>query len=140
MFQDYQLFPHLTVADNLRYGKRRTRSNGISYDRIVEILELGDVVPRFPLSLSGGQKQRVALGRALLRSPELLLLDEPLSALDAELRANVAQYLSRAIAEFKTPTLLVTHDQESVEALAHATVEMVKSRGSRARTSPARSP
>src|ERR1700752_4928543 len=123
VFQDYQLFPHLTVAENLRYGQRRTHSNGVSYDRIVEILELGDVAPRYPFSLSGGQKQRVALGPALLRSPELLLLDEPLSHLDAALRANVGQYLSRAIAEFKTPTLLVTHDQASVAALAHATVE-----------------
>jgi len=124
VFQDYQLFPHLNVADNLRYGQRRTNSNGISYDRIVEILELADVVRRYAFSLSGGQKQRVALGRALLRSPQLLLLDEPLSALDAELRASVAEYLARAIAEFKIPTLLVTHDQESVAALAHTTVVM----------------
>jgi molybdate transport system ATP-binding protein len=124
VFQDYQLFPHLNVADNLRYGQRRTQSAGIAYDRIVEILELGELTPRFPFSLSGGQKQRVALGRALLRSPQLLLLDEPLSALDAELRASVAAYLSRAIAEFKLPTLLVTHDQESVAALAHTTVVM----------------
>ena len=124
VFQDYQLFPHLNVSDNLRYGQRRTHHESVSYERIVEILELADVARRFPHSLSGGQKQRVALGRALLRSPNLLLLDEPLSALDAELRASVAEYLSRAIAEFRIPTLLVTHDQESVAALAHATVEM----------------
>src|SRR5262245_28963982 len=124
VFQDYQLFPHFAVADNLRYGQRRSAGNGVSFDRIVEILELGGVVRRYPMSLSGGQKQRVALGRALLRSPQLLLLDEPLSALDAELRASIAEYLSRAIAEFKMPTLLVTHDQESVAALAHSTVLM----------------
>jgi molybdate transport system ATP-binding protein len=124
VFQDYQLFPHLSVADNLRYGQRRTSNRTISYDKIVEILDLGDVLRRAPISLSGGQKQRVALGRALLRCPKLLLLDEPLSALDMDLRASVAQYLARSIAEFKLPTLLVTHDPHSVDALAHATVMM----------------
>jgi molybdate transport system ATP-binding protein len=124
VFQDYQLFPHLSVADNLRYGRERTNSNGIEFDKIIAILELADLLRRFPFSLSGGQKQRVALGRALLRSPQLLLLDEPLSALDAGLRATIAEYLSRVIDEFHIPTILVSHDQESVASLAHATVGM----------------
>jgi len=124
VFQDYQLFPHLTVGKNLRYGQRRTRQTGIDFDRIVNILELGDLLRRYPYSLSGGQKQRVAVGRALLRSPKLLLLDEPLSALDPSLRASVAEHLVRAIEEFHIPTLLVSHDRESIEWLAHTTVSM----------------
>jgi molybdate transport system ATP-binding protein len=124
VFQDYQLFPHVTVGQNLRYGQRRTRQTGVDFDRIVNILELGDLLRRYPYSLSGGQKQRVAVGRALLRSPKLLLLDEPLSALDPSLRASVAEHLVRAIEEFHIPTLLVSHDRESIEWLAHTTVSM----------------
>lgn len=124
VFQDFQLFPHLNVESNLRFGQKRTEQAGVKYEHIVEILELGDVAQRYPNSLSGGQKQRVALGRALLRSPKLLLLDEPLSALDASLRASVASYLARAIDEFRIPTLLVSHDQDSIDWLAHATVSM----------------
>jgi molybdate transport system ATP-binding protein len=124
VFQDYQLFPHLSVGQNLRYGQRRTRSTGVQFERIVSILEIGDLLRRYPHSLSGGQKQRVAVGRALLRNPKLLLLDEPLSALDASLRASVAEHLVRAIEEFHIPTLLVSHDRESIDWLAHATVSM----------------
>src|SRR5262245_5893912 len=124
VFQDYRLFPHLTVEHNLRYGQKRCASNGIELDRIVEVLELGDLKHRLPASLSGGQKQRVALGRAMLRSPKLLLLDEPLSAMDADLRASVAAHLARVIREFGIPTLLVSHDQSSVNSLAESTVQM----------------
>ncbi|HEY2760797.1 MAG TPA: ATP-binding cassette domain-containing protein [Pirellulales bacterium] len=125
VFQDYQLFPHLTVEQNLRYGKQRSRDFKIPLDRTIEILELRDLFGRMPASLSGGQKQRVALGRALLRGPKLLLLDEPLTALDAALRQAVAEHLSRAIEEFQIPTLLVSHDQESIGWLAHSTISMV---------------
>jgi molybdate transport system ATP-binding protein len=124
VFQDYQLFPHLTVGQNLRYGERRSRQTGVDFDKLVTILELTDLLRRHPQSLSGGQKQRVAVGRALLRSPKLLLLDEPLTALDTSLRASVAEHLARAIEEFQIPTLLVSHDRESIDWLAHATVSM----------------
>jgi molybdate transport system ATP-binding protein len=124
VFQDYQLFPHLTIEQNLRYGQRRTRQPGVDFHKIVNILELADLLHRYPFSLSGGQKQRVAVGRALLRSPKLLLLDEPLSALDPSLRASVADHLVRAIEEFHIPTLLVSHDRESIDWLAHATVSL----------------
>jgi molybdate transport system ATP-binding protein len=127
VFQDFQLFPHLTVEQNLRYGQCRTRKPGLVYEIVVKVLELGDLTKRYPVTLSGGQKQRVALGRALLRSPQLLLLDEPLTALDSELRGSIAEYLSRAIEEFCIPTLLVSHDQESIRWLAHSTVELGKS-------------
>ena len=125
VFQDYQLFPHLTVAGNLRYGQRRADDPRIGFEKIVQTLELADVLHRMPASLSGGQKQRVAVGRALLRCPKLLLLDEPLSALDAALRQSVAKYLARAIEEFQIPTLLVSHDQESIGWLAHSTISMI---------------
>jgi molybdate transport system ATP-binding protein len=124
VFQDYRLFPHLTVESNLRYGQKRCSSNGIELDKIMEVLELRDLAHRLPSSLSGGQKQRVALGRAILRSPKLLLLDEPLSAMDAALRASVAEHLARVIQEFRIPTLLVSHDQPSVESLAQSTLRM----------------
>jgi molybdate transport system ATP-binding protein len=129
VFQDYQLFPHLTVEKNLRYGQRRADASGVDLKKIVRILELSDLLRRLPVSLSGGQKQRVAVGRALLRNPKLLLLDEPLSALDRSLRASVAEHLVRAIAEFQIPTLLVSHDRESIEWLAHTTISLAASDG-----------
>jgi molybdate transport system ATP-binding protein len=127
VFQDYQLFPHLTVKQNLQFGQKRTQHQSVDLDPIVETLEMADLLGRYPASLSGGQKQRVALGRAILRSPRLLLLDEPLTALDAELRASVAAYLARAIERFKIPTLLVSHDQDSINWLAHSTIPLRKS-------------
>jgi molybdate transport system ATP-binding protein len=124
VFQDYQLFPHLTVEQNLRYGERRSRSEHFSFSRTIEILDLGEQLARRPASLSGGQKQRVAIGRAILRGADLLLLDEPFSALDAKLQREVSEYLARAISEFQMPTLLVSHDDESVSRLAKSIVRM----------------
>ncbi|HZZ30342.1 MAG TPA: ATP-binding cassette domain-containing protein [Pirellulales bacterium] len=124
VFQDYQLFPHLNVEQNLRYGQRRAQPAGVDFAKLVRILELDELLRRQPYSLSGGQKQRVAVGRALLRSPKLLLLDEPLSALDPSLRASVAEHLVRAIEEFHIPTLLVSHDRESIDWLAHTTISL----------------
>lgn len=125
VFQDYQLFPHLTVEQNLRYGEKRSRQPATTYhDKIVATLELTNLLKRMPLSLSGGEKQRVALGRAILLNPRLLLLDEPLTALDKELRESIAGYLLRTIAEFRIPTLLVSHDQASIQRLADTTLCM----------------
>ena len=123
-FQDYQLFPHLTVEQNLRYGLARNHKSPIDFAHVVEILELSPLLAAWPQSLSGGEKQRTALGRAILRGPQLLLLDEPLSALDPDLRESISGYLQRVIKEYHIPTLLVTHDPQSIERLAHTTIRI----------------
>lgn len=122
VFQDHLLFPHLTVEQNLRFGLGRKFSRQLDLRRVVEVLEVGEVLQRFPATLSGGQKQRVALGRALLRGPELLLMDEPLTALDEGLKERVLAYLERVVAEWHIPTLFVSHDQGDVRRLANQVV------------------
>jgi molybdate transport system ATP-binding protein len=122
VFQDQLLFPHMTVRKNLLFGKGRPRARAIDFNRVVEMLEMVELLDRLPGSLSGGQKQRVALGRALLRGPELLLMDEPLAALDLELKGCILTYLERAVAEWCVPTLLVSHDRADVRRLASRVV------------------
>jgi molybdate transport system ATP-binding protein len=120
VFQDHLLFPHLSVEQNLLFGRcrQRDRRPSIEPKRVIEVLELGDLVARYPRNLSGGEKQRVALGRALLSGPELLLLDEPLAALDEGLRDRVLTYLERVMAEWHLPTLYVSHNAAEVRRLA----------------------
>ena len=120
VFQDHLLFPHLNVETNLKYGQRRRRAGGpaIAFERVVEVLELGDLLQRYPKNLSGGQRQRVSLGRALLSRPELLLMDEPLASLDHALKARILTYLDRVIGEWHIPTLFVSHGQADVRRLA----------------------
>jgi molybdate transport system ATP-binding protein len=122
LFQDHLLFPHLSVRDNLRFGHGRARARPMSFNRVVDVLEIGDLLDRRPATLSGGQAQRVALGRALLRGPELLLMDEPLTALDLGLKERILTYLERAVAEWHLPTLFVSHDQADVRRLAEQVV------------------
>jgi molybdate transport system ATP-binding protein len=130
VFQDALLFPHLTVEANLRYGQRRRGSQGVASDfaRVIEVLELGPLVGRFPRNLSGGERQRVALGRAMLSGPQLLLMDEPLASLDAPLRDRVLSYLERAVAEWRIPILFVTHAQMEVRRAAQWVVLAEKGR------------
>ncbi len=119
VFQDYALYPQMTVRDNMAFGLRRRRLAREEIDRRVtetcRTLGLGELLQRRPRELSGGQQQRVALGRALVRQPSVLLMDEPLSNLDAQLRVQARAEIRRLQREVGTTTLYVTHDQ--VEAL-----------------------
>lgn len=120
VFQDHLLFPHMSVAKNLQYGfnRRKEAPRGITFDKVIQILELGALLDRFPRTLSGGQQQRVSLGRALLSGPKLLLMDEPLSSLDRDLKLRVLEYLERILAEWDIPLVYVSHDLEEVRKLA----------------------
>lgn len=116
-FQDARLFPHLSVRMNLLYGRRRFRATTPAVAPMVETLELGDLLDRRPESLSGGQRQRVALGRALLTGADLLLLDEPFSALDVPLRGRVIDFVRETVAAAGRTCLVVTHDAATAERL-----------------------
>jgi multiple sugar transport system ATP-binding protein len=122
VFQNYALLPHLTVARNLAFGMRIRHEPRKVIDRevaaVAEMLGIGSLLDRKPAELSGGERQRVALGRALLRKPQAFLLDEPLSNLDAALRAQMRFELKRIHAQFPITTVYVTHDQ--VEAMTMA--------------------
>lgn len=133
VFQDHLLFPHLTVEANLRYGRRhrgrrKRPKRPIELSRVVEVLEIGGLLARYPANLSGGEQQRVALGRALLSGPELLLMDEPLASLDARLKARVLAYLRRVVAEWNIPTLFVSHSQSDVRRVADWVVVLEEGR------------
>lgn len=116
VFQDGRLFPHLDVQDNLRFGRARDEG-GIPLARVVEVLELEPLLTRRPRGLSGGERQRVALGRALLASPRLLLLDEPLAAVDPGLSRRILGLIARVRDAFPIPVLYVTHDLAEVLSL-----------------------
>lgn len=112
VFQDYALFPHLTVAGNVAFAAR----NGI--DDLLDRFRLAHLARSYPTELSGGERQRVALARALARRPSILLLDEPMAALDAQSRAGVRAELGALLRELSLPTLIVTHDFEDAATLA----------------------
>jgi len=122
VFQAYSLFPHMTVRQNVAFGLRLRRVSSAQRDkRAMEMLELVDLptqADRYPHQLSGGQQQRVALARALAIEPQVLLLDEPLSALDAKVRAQLRDQIRRIQLEVGITTLFVTHDQEEALAIA----------------------
>lgn len=130
LFQDYALFPHLTVAQNIAFGSRRgwlnppRRAVSDEARRWVDAFELGAIVGSYPNEISGGQKQRVALARALMLKPDILLLDEPFSALDSQLRGKMRQELNALQRQLDVPMLLITHDPADVDALADEVFEV----------------
>ena len=123
VFQEYALFPNMTVRENLCFGLLKGQSKTI-VDKLVEIVDLGQLQSRKPNTLSGGQKQRVALARALVSQPKMLLLDEPLSALDHEMRLKLQDYILEVHKEFGLTTLLISHDVSEIIRLSDFMVEM----------------
>ena len=117
VFQDYALFPNMTVRQNLEYALGKGQNRNI-IDELIEITELKELEKRYPARLSGGQQQRVALARSLVRQPRILLLDEPLSALDTGMRAKLQHYILRVHEAYQLTTILVSHDQREVFKLS----------------------
>ncbi len=129
VFQEASLFPHLSVRRNLLYGQRRAATDaGIAFDEVVALLGLERLVDRRPARLSGGERQRVAIGRALLSQPRLLLMDEPLSALDRFSKDEILPYLERLHRRLSIPALYVSHDLSEVERLADHVVLLAEGR------------
>jgi len=120
VFQSYALFPHLTIAENVAFGLRRRGVKDYKQKTLdmIELVQLGPYADRKPAQLSGGQQQRVALGRALINQPDVLLLDEPLGALDLKLRRQMQIELKRIQTEIQTTFMHVTHDQEEAMTMA----------------------
>lgn len=120
VFQSYALFPHLTVRQNAAYGTRRNMTGvrtGLDVEEVLELLHIAHLADRYPGQISGGEKQRTALARALLARPEMLLLDEPLAALDYDTRCNLRYELKSLQRSWGIPFILVTHDREEAEFL-----------------------
>ncbi|WP_022982618.1 ABC transporter ATP-binding protein [Ideonella sp. B508-1] len=123
VFQSYALYPHMTVAENMGFALRMAgvgkAERETQVGRAAEVLRLSHLLPRYPKELSGGQRQRVAIGRAIVRKPQVFLFDEPLSNLDASLRVDMRIELSRLHAELGTTMIYVTHDQVEAMTLGH---------------------
>jgi molybdate transport system ATP-binding protein len=124
VFQDGRLFPHRSVRDNLLYGWRLAPEarRWMALEEAVDFLGIGHLLARMPRTLSGGEAQRVAIGRALLRGPRFLLMDEPLSSLDAARREEIMQVIERIRDELRLPVLYVSHDRAEVERLADVVI------------------
>lgn len=128
VFQDGRLFPHRRVKANLLYGWRLAdpANRWMTLDEAADFLGIGHLLGRWPQSLSGGEAQRVAIGRALLAAPQILLMDEPLSSLDAARRDDIMTVIERIRDELKVPILYVSHDRPEVDRLATQIVEVGK--------------
>jgi molybdate transport system ATP-binding protein len=130
VFQDTRLFPHLTVEGNLRYADKRSQAidSSIRIEGVVTALDLAPLMNRRPQSLSGGERQRVAIARTLLTRPRLLLMDEPLAALDLKRKAEILPYIERLPQAFRVPIIYVTHSIDEVTRLAGRMLALVNGR------------
>jgi molybdate transport system ATP-binding protein len=138
VFQEASLFPHLSVQRNIDYGLKRTpqERRKVSKERAVELLGIAHLMDRMPATLSGGERQRVAIARALATSPEVLLMDEPLAALDAQRKAEVLPYLEQLQRHLRIPVIYVSHSMDEVARLAQHMVLLVQARCWRRAPSP----
>ena len=121
VFQDYALFPNMTVEENINYALGNEKTTPTIND-ILQLMDLNDLLNRKPETLSGGQKQRVALARSLVKTPEILMLDEPMSALDHEMRQRIQNYLLEAHKKFNLTTILVSHDIGEIFKLSNSVI------------------
>jgi molybdate transport system ATP-binding protein len=125
VFQDYALFPNMNVTQNLRFALPKA-ADGALIEELLEVMDLLDLRNALPFELSGGQQQRVALARALVRRPKLLLLDEPLSALDTRMREHLQTYILELHQRYALTTLLISHHPEEIQRLADRVLMMEK--------------
>lgn len=119
VFQDGRLFPHLTVKQNLKYGIKKHTSDAVTFDEVVEILNIEPLLCKKPSECSGGEKQRIAIGRSLLGGAQILMMDEPFSAVDVTLRNNIIPFLTRINQRFQIPMLIVSHDLPDLLSLTN---------------------
>ncbi len=126
VFQDFALFPHLTIYNNIKFGI--THLSNKEQKKLVEeyakLFEISDLLQRYPHEISGGQKQRVAIARSLITKPKLLLLDEPMSALDVELKISLRPFLKKVLKELKITAIVVTHDEADALEICDRIIEM----------------
>lgn len=130
VFQEYALFPHMDVLANIRYGIKKNQQQELNdhVEQLLEGLNITHLTRQFPKELSGGEKQRVALVRALAQKPEILLMDEPFSALDEQTRMNGHKLIERLKKEWNIPMLLVTHDKQEAEKLGDKVIYLLNGR------------
>jgi molybdate transport system ATP-binding protein len=121
VFQDYALFPNMTIKENILYALGGSKTN-TSVDEVVDLMNLNELLHRKPDTLSGGQKQRVAVARSLVKMPEILMLDEPMAALDNEMRQKIQNYLLEAHKKYNLTTILVSHDVGEIFKLSNSVI------------------
>ncbi len=119
VFQDKLMFPHMTIRENLLFGVPYVKKKRVALDDVVDLLDLGNLLDSMPHEVSGGEQQRTAIGRALLTSPELLLLDEPFNAVDSSLRYKILPYLRKLRDKLGIPMLVISHDLPDIQKLTN---------------------